>query len=388
MPLCSLTECEGEVINAQKSLSDDLTQFFRNVELYRDGVFSHTTKESISTLGIGAQLDALELEFTDSDKAAFTAEAQLKLFPDFGEVSANALTAITSLNQRIRPLAEAIKGFKISSPTLSEQSFVPVLESEKAGLLSGVSVALQKDIDELSRKLEVRLSGALVETRSRYEMEIARARKDRRSRYISAIFATGAFAILCYVGYLYLAQDAGQSIFWVLGWGALANLIGDAVGYTGAKLLDKFPETTSKIREKFEVLFRRTVSEIIEEETKSHGFDSMKELQLTEQINQAYRRVMASDPDGWHPRAAEHIRQLREVHSEYQRLWSEYIGVIEEVVEKVSSYFSDATKNLASLNDVASRIKQRAIEPSFSLLERTRESLDQVKRQIQTVEFS
>jgi hypothetical protein len=114
----------------------------------------------------------------------------------------------------------------------------------------------------------------------------------------------------------------------------------------------------------------------------------MKELQLTEQINQAYRRVMASDPDGWHPRAAEHIRQLREVHSEYQRLWSEYIGVIEEVVEKVSSYFSDATKNLASLNDVASRIKQRAIEPSFSLLERTRESLDQVKRQIQTVEFS
>jgi hypothetical protein len=55
-----LAECEAKVREAQNSLGDDLSLFFRNVELYRDGVFSHTTKESISTLGIGGQLDSLE----------------------------------------------------------------------------------------------------------------------------------------------------------------------------------------------------------------------------------------------------------------------------------------------------------------------------------------
>ena len=57
------SECEKIVQGAQNSLVGDLTRFFGNAELYRAGVFSHTTKESIGALGLGKELDDLESEF-------------------------------------------------------------------------------------------------------------------------------------------------------------------------------------------------------------------------------------------------------------------------------------------------------------------------------------
>ena len=57
-----LSECEKIVLGAQNSLVGDLTRFFGNAELYRAGVFSHTTKESIGALGLGKELDNLESE--------------------------------------------------------------------------------------------------------------------------------------------------------------------------------------------------------------------------------------------------------------------------------------------------------------------------------------
>ncbi len=62
------SECEKIVQSAQNSLSDDLTRFFGNAELYRAGVFSHTTKESIGALGLGKELDDLESEFSEADR--------------------------------------------------------------------------------------------------------------------------------------------------------------------------------------------------------------------------------------------------------------------------------------------------------------------------------
>jgi hypothetical protein len=42
-----IRECEIEVSNAQNSLTSDLNQFFRNAELYRDGVSSGSQKPSL-----------------------------------------------------------------------------------------------------------------------------------------------------------------------------------------------------------------------------------------------------------------------------------------------------------------------------------------------------
>ena len=79
---------------------------------------------------------------------------------------------------------------------------------------------------------------------------------------------------------------------------------------------------------------------------------------------------------------------IRRYDVEYRRLRNEYERNVEDVFERTASYFSDASKNLERLNQVAARVKARAIEPSFDLLASTRESLNDVKKQIQAIEFS
>jgi McrBC 5-methylcytosine restriction system component len=110
-----LDDYEAAVNAAQDSLTNDLNQFFQNVELYRDGVFSHTTKESISTLGIGGQLDALEAEFTDDDKKLFTAEAMRDVFPGFTIECFNRVR-INRNNERFTPLLEFCRLIVESTP--------------------------------------------------------------------------------------------------------------------------------------------------------------------------------------------------------------------------------------------------------------------------------
>ena len=109
-------EFEAIIDAAQKSLTADVNQFFQNVELYRGGVFSHTTKESIATLGIGRRLDELEEEFNDDDKASFAAVAVSDLFPGFTELKAKALTSLATLSSRVRPILESLRAVKIERP--------------------------------------------------------------------------------------------------------------------------------------------------------------------------------------------------------------------------------------------------------------------------------
>ena len=81
-----LNSPERAIKGATDSLKVDLNNFFQNVELYRSGVFSHTTKESIATLGIGQPLDFLETEITEDDQEAYAISAGSNLFPGAQEL--------------------------------------------------------------------------------------------------------------------------------------------------------------------------------------------------------------------------------------------------------------------------------------------------------------
>jgi hypothetical protein len=121
---------------------------------------------------------------------------------------------------------------------------------------------------------------------------------------------------------------------------------------------------------------------------KAHEFSGLNDSNLSGKLFQTYHRIISSDPDGWHQVVAERLQVLRGHDAEYRRLRNKYEKSMDEVVEHTSSYFSDASKNLERLNQVAERVKVRAIEPSFKLLASTRESLDEVRKQIYSVEFS
>lgn len=383
-----LFECEQQVRSAQKSLSDDLDQFFRNVELYRDGVFSHTTKESISTLGVGAKLDALEREFTPSDKAKFTGETMEKLFPRFGSLSAGILTQFSELDKRVRPLTTASKDLKIPSPETSQTSLSSTIEAEKASLNRTLMTELQESTDLLKNKIQLRLSSVLVDLRRRYSIDIKSARQARIARYLLLIFGAVGIAAVGWFGYLYLKQPIPHDIFNAVAWEVVGGLIVAAIGYWTARIFDNFPAASKRLLSNFHAKAKWDINRIAEEELKAHEFTALEDSSLINRLKATCNGIIQMDPDDWNHQASERLNTLRELYINCREVQAEYAEMIERTTDEISAYFSDATKNLEALTLVADQIKEQAIQPSFDLLAQTSESLNKVQGKIREIEFN
>jgi len=364
-----IREYEAEVSNAQLSLTADLNQFYRNAELYRDGVFSHTTKESISTLGIGARLDALESEFTKTDTMSFTSETMQLLFPEFSEFLARGLTTFASLQEQVRPPIGELGDLKIPSPASGTREVNPTIDLEQTGLLSSITARLRDDTQNLAGRLEIRLSAAVAEGHRQYEADILTARRRRLWRYIFVIFGAAMCAFVGYIVYAFINRDVPQDIFNSIAWNLVASAVAGCAGAFIAKLRDDFPHTTTRILEDSQAILRERVLSIVEEEFKAHEFAALDDVTLSKRLLDSYNRIMDFDPDGWHQIASERLDVVRRHDTEFRRLRDEYERSTEQIFAQTSSYFSDASKNLARLNEVAARVKARAIEPSFQLLD-------------------
>lgn len=383
-----IRECEAEVSNAQRSLTLDLNQFFKNAELYRDGVFSHTTKESISTLGIGARLDALESEFTKNDTMSFTSETMQLLFPDFSEVIARGLTRVAALQEQVRPLISELGDLKVPSPTSGSREIAPSIDTERAELVSFIAARLKDDTQNLTGRLDIRLSGAIAEGHRQYDLDIRTARRRRFWLYTTMILGAALLAFMGYILYVFINRDVPQDILNSIVWNLVATIISGAAGAFIARWRDDFPRTTNRILDDSQAILREKILGIVEEEFKAHEFSALDESLLSKKLLEAYNRIVDVDPDGWNQVASERLDVLRKYESEFHRLRAEYERSAVGVLVQTSSYFSDASKNLERLNEVAARVKARAIEPSFQLLANTRDSLNEVKKQIHAVEFS
>jgi hypothetical protein len=383
-----IRECETEVNNAQQSLTLDLTSFFRNAELYRDGVFSHTTKESISTLGIGGRLDALESEFNKNDTLSFTSETMQTLFPDSNEITAKGLTNLAALEKDTRPLILDLSDLKIPSPATGTRDIIPTVDAMRSELLNSTLGQLRDDVRHLCGRLEIQLSGAMAQAHRLYETDITTARRRRYWRYTAIIAGSAGLVFAAYLFYAFLNRDVPQDMFNSVVWNLVAETIAVVVGVSIAKWRDDFPKTTKRILEDHQAILKGRVFDLVANEIRSHEFSGLDDSKLAKKLADSYGRIVDSDPDGWNQIAAERMEVIRKHDTEYRRLRNEYEKNMEEVFEHTSSYFSDASKNLERLNEVAARVKARAIEPSFKLLASTRDSLNEVRKQIHSVEFT
>jgi hypothetical protein len=134
-------------------------------------------------------------------------------------------------------------------------------------------------------------------------------------------------------------------------------------------------------------MLRNDLERTADEEIHACEFAAISAPTLTKRLEKAYQSLIDCDPENWNLAAMDRLNVLRELHSEFAKVRAECLELAETVDDKVSAYFSDASKNLQLLNDVADKIKARAIEPSFKLLGDTRESLHRIRQQVHDVEF-
>ena len=181
------TECEKIVQSAQNSLSDDLTRFFGNAELYRAGVFTHTTKDSIGALGLGKELDDLESEFGEADRAPFTAAAIENLFPNFVEISNDARTRMAATEKRLRPLVTRINDLKIPSPEGDYKQLDALIDAGRRSLIQEVFRELHDNVGLFLGSLEAKLSNIVVEKRRAYKRKKFRRRENVVAFYMEEL---------------------------------------------------------------------------------------------------------------------------------------------------------------------------------------------------------
>ena len=234
--------------------------------------------------------------------------------------------------------------------------------------------------------LEAKLSGIVLERRRSYDKEIAGAKKRRRVLYGGALLLGAVISVGSYFAYVH-AFDIPQNNFHAVFWNIVAALIVEPTIFLLAKGLDKFPKRSATIRLENQALLRHNLASAAEKEIQAYEFAALSTPTLSKRLSKAYHNLIACDPEGWNMVAADRLNALREIQSEFSKIRAEYVGLVEAVADKVSAYFSNASKNLQLLNEVADGIKARAIEPSFTLLGETRRSLDRIRQQVHEVEF-
>jgi hypothetical protein len=143
----------------------------------------------------------------------------------------------------------------------------------------------------------------------------------------------------------------------------------------------------TQTREDIHVKLKEDVGHEIDTQLSALLLNSLNDQVIATRLTKIYVQALDLPSSVWQARARETLESLRKIFLSYSGLRTAYAKVVEQVRQDASQYFVDSSRNLSVLNGVASRIKAKAIEPSFDLLAATREELLSVKTEVDSVVF-
>jgi hypothetical protein len=356
-------------------------------ELYRTGVFSHTTKEAISTLGIGHELDQLENEFTEEDKEQFATEATSQLFPDVDELITNISNKFMQVSGKASALTEAARGLRLERPESPTRSIHDALSLARETLASDLTQGIQADAARFCSEINLRISKAIVDAKTHYDYRIHHFRQERRRSYFTACALAGIVWLVGFFAFHHHERAAPKSAVGELVLGVLAGVILQVGTVLFVRWWKSLPKLLNRTEEEVHGKLSNDIREEISKALVGIKFDSLDEAALTTRLNQIYVHTLSVENTNWRSIAIDFLKSTRDVQANFVATRREQLAHIEELRVGALRYFIDPARNLSLLTGVALKIKERAIEPSFKLLDTTREQLLAVKDQVTTVSF-
>jgi hypothetical protein len=258
--------------------------------------------------------------------------------------------------------------------------------SEIPTFISQLRDGLQQEANEFVERMQTRMGGVIGTVLHEYNQELADAQASRRRSYIVAIASLGLVFLVVYLAYIkWLGRPVGQSRWEAIFWGVLINAIGDVVGLAYAKLRDHYPQTKSKIKDRELASLKDQVHSAIEDALKN--FSIVQTSVLTTKLEALYVSVTSPRSDPWQASAEQSYHALRTITDGYDTTRKRYLDVIDKFARQCGSYFEDHNQNLEKLKATAQAIKEKAIEPSFKLLENTKSNLRAVRDEINAIKF-
>jgi hypothetical protein len=357
------------------------------VELYRSGVFSHTTKESIATLGIGQQLDLLETEITEDDKEVYATSAGGDLFPGAPELIQAAENKGQEIARNTQETLEEARALRIDRPESNQQALDDSITSAREDFQTELRDALQSEVDRFCSGLSVTVANLIVSARTKCDAGLTLLRNARRKRYTIAFVITAIVYVLGSIVYHHSGYPAPTTLFGEVLVHVASGLLLEGMVLLGVKFRENAPKLLAQTREEMQVKLKEDVRLALESQLKAFVLNPLNEQVIANRLAKIYVKALDFPSDAWQARARENLATLRKILSTYSDLRATYLGLVEQVRLDTAQYFGDSSRNLVVLNGIAARIKAEAIEPSFDLLAATREELLFVKTEVDSVVF-
>ncbi len=246
---------------------------------------------------------------------------------------------------------------------------------------------IQAETDQFCSTVGASVANIVVTLRTAYDDELLKVNAARRRRYWVVGAFTAIIVVFIYLLYFHYRRPAPDSTVGNILLGVTSGLIVEVVVLLITKWRENVPGMIKKIRERFEAKMKDEIRQATDVVLRSHQFESLNEAIISNRLSRMYEAILVNCSVEWKQDSTKTLQTLAALQANYLLLRAEYLDLAEDICRQCGGYFSDSARNLEILNTVANRIKEKAIEPSFDLLEETRNQLELVKTQVESVRF-
>lgn len=363
---------------------------FDKIQMYRGAVLTRNTKETIQKLSIGAQLDILDTEFAEEfmkEKKQNVNDGIYRINePDLNDFRAK-IEAIHSQTLELREKTEKIAIQNVYNSTAA-------LGKEKVNVAAYVQAVVNQRELVGNKLYQEHLGIALddhVNKARNYKVEMEGQKKifKKRIRYWS--FSLAALSLAIFTTLKIFNVIAPPTIGITILLGLLTGGIGHVLGNMIGRARNDLKAITSAKKDEFE---KGRKSELYQAFSDTFWEDLGKKI-LEDKPLESNTFLVQKYSDKVTPIVTQITDERSKKLSEFSSMamltnktLNDYKNLVNEFYKKYNVIFVDIDRNIQSISNTTSQIKEVAIRPSFELLESTTKALELVEERINEVNES
>lgn len=382
-----LETIEKHIEDAKKRLRSIMKHFFDAVQIYKIAALSSEVKTYISELGLGKKMDTEDE--SDLDQEYFQASICDGLFSHFDSVRSTFGDGVRDVISSLpAPLAE-----------LNRLSTLTVLPEDAEGLLQGeelvsTSQALGQTINFSAKKAMEealnRYNSEKITINTELEKETQHLNRRRRRRLV---FWTGGICLVALTGLLiYFSYDSPAPS--TVGVQILISIISEIIVGFGTYFIVKKTDNTEKSKKEIQKNYRLKIknmqSELLSKATEEFFLAIEKDRKgIRSTILNCWSLLRNGILN------SERIEKLEKEYSElchqnsiFLACHRAYSDAIIGLLDGISKFLLDGSSIEKQLELTSKEIKEKAIEPSFLLLDDTKNNLELADNNLNEIKFS
>lgn len=379
-------------INEAKQILKVIFETYKNgVKIFTVAAFSTEAKSYIKRLGLSDQLD--QIDNSEPDTNLHLAEAESAILYDYNLAKAKFEKSCSDIYTNLNTIT-------YDTPVIITEANIKDIKDGELGIINSYIQkfkVLQRESDNSIKNFFYEkiqsINSKITKVEIEKDKELKRIRRERILYYLKScipfcliLFITiGLFFIL---PKYYPLENLTVGQQWILG--LVINGSSALLTFIISKRKDRYNEYKENIKSKVLESKKEIVSNVLEE-----GFENFKvELiddqsqQINELLNQQTDEILKMIlSEKYNSNNTLLHAQLVEKESQLKALLTEYSSSLNEFKSTCNKVFTN-NNSKQILSEQSEQIKENSINPSFKLLEDTRNNIAEVKSKIEVMDFA